>query len=145
IETKRGQSSGGPSFEYDGYVSAASPARRLDLLNGAEYRQFVKGKVADWRTDSTAFRTRHPGADTVFTIHFADSAATFNALDPSKVVLGTDNTDWARAMTRSTVTHNHNLAFSGGGEDTRYRASMNYAKEDGVTLSTGLERTPGRP
>src|SRR2546430_2396852 len=47
-------------------------------------------------------------------------------------------------MTRSTVTHNHNLAFSGGGEDTRYRASMNYAKEDGVTLSTGLERIQGR-
>src|SRR2546430_16171688 len=47
-------------------------------------------------------------------------------------------------MTRSTVTHNHNLAFSGGGEDTRYRASMNYAKEDAVTLSTGLERIQGR-
>src|SRR5438477_156249 len=47
-------------------------------------------------------------------------------------------------MTRNVVTHNHNLAFSGGGEDTRYRASMNYAKEDGVTLSTGLERIQGR-
>ena len=144
IETKRGQTSGGPSFEYDGYVAAASPARRYDLLNGTEYRQFVQDKVALWRTDSTAFRTRHPGADTVFTIHFADSAASFNALNPSKVVLGTANTDWASAMTRSTVTHNHNLAFSGGGEDTRYRASMNYAKEDGVTLSTGLERIQGR-
>src|SRR6267154_2648535 len=144
IETKRGQTSGGPSFEYDGYVAAASPARRYDLLNGGEYRQFVTDKVALWRTDSTAFRTRHPGADTVFTIHFADSAASFNALDPSKVVLGSANTDWASAMTRSTVMHNHNLAFSGGSEDTRYRASMNYAKEDGVTLSTGLERIQGR-
>src|SRR5437870_3135857 len=144
IETKRGQTSGGPSFEYDGYVAASSPTKRYDLLNGTEYRQFDADKVALWRTDSTAFRTRHPGADTIFTSHFKDSSATFNALDPSKVVLGTANTDWASAMTRNVVTHNHNLAFSGGGEDTRYRASMNYAKEDGVTLSTGLERIQGR-
>src|SRR5438309_241538 len=86
IETKRGQTSGGPSFEYDGYVAASSPTKRYDLLNGTEYRQFVADKVALWRTDSTAFRTRHPGADTIFTSHFKDSSATFNALDPSTVV-----------------------------------------------------------
>src|SRR5947208_2145588 len=160
IETKRGQTSGGPTFEYDGYVAAASPAKRLDLLTGAEFRQFVQNRVDDWRTDSTAFRTRHPGADTVFTIHFGDSAATFNALDPKHlkalvllVKTGPNpgdtariisNTDWASAITRTSVTHNHNLAFSGGNEATRYRASMNYAKEEGVTLSTGLERIQGR-
>src|SRR5205823_13205521 len=49
-----------------------------------------------------------------------------------------------RSITRSSVTHNHNLAFSGGSEATRYRASLNYAKEEGVTLSTGLERIQGR-
>ena len=143
IETKKGQGSGGPTFEYDGYVAAASPAKRLDVLTGAEFRQFVATRVGDWRRDSSAFRTRHP-ADTVFTKHFADSAALFNALDPSLVSLGSANTDWASAITRTSVTHNHNLAFSGGNEATRYRASMNYAKEEGVTLSTGLERIQGR-
>ena len=144
IETKRGQTSGGPTFEYDGYVAAASPAKRLPLLNGTEFRSFVARRVTDWRNDSTAFRTRHPGADTVYTLHFADSAAKFNALDPSLVSLGPANTDWASAITRTSVTHNHDLAFSGGNETTRYRASMNYAKEEGVTLSTGLERIQGR-
>ena len=145
IETKRGQTSGGPAFEYDGYVAAASPAKRYDLLNGAEFRQFVQNSVVSWRGDSTAFRTRHPGADTVFTLHFPDSAAAFNALDPSHLAtFGPANTDWSSAITRTSVTHNHNLAFSGGDEATRYRASMNYAKEEGVTLSTGLERIQGR-
>ncbi len=144
IETKRGQTSGGPTFEYDGYVAAASPAKRLPLLTGAEYRQFVARRVTDWRNDSTAFNGRHGPTDTVFTKHFADSAATFNALDPSLVSLGPANTDWASAITRTSVTHNHDLAFSGGNEATRYRASMNYAKEEGVTLSTGLERIQGR-
>jgi TonB-dependent starch-binding outer membrane protein SusC len=144
IETKRGQTSGGPSFEYDGYVAAASPAKRLPLLTGAEYRDFVQRRVTDWRNDSSAFSGRHGPTDTIFTKHFADSAAKFNALDPSLVSLGPANTDWASAITRTSVTHNHDLAFSGGNEATRYRASMNYAKEEGVTLSTGLERIQGR-
>ena len=145
IETKRGQATiAGPSFEYDGYVSTASPVRRLDVLTGSEYRSFVQTSVAKWRADSTAFNGRHPATDTIFTKHFADSAGFFNALDPSKAVLGSANTDWASALTRSAVLHSHNLAFSGGSEDTRYRASVNYANEQGVSLSTGLERIQGR-
>src|SRR3989441_8672784 len=145
IETKRGQAAGGATFEYDGYVSTSSPSRHLAVLNGNEYRSFVQGSVANWRADSTAFSSRHPPADTIFTKHFGDSAATFNALDPSHLgALGTANTNWENAVTRSSITHNHNLAFSGGSEDTHYRASLNYAKEQGVTLSSGLERIQGR-
>src|SRR5712691_2651981 len=67
VETKRGQSAGGPTFEYDGYVSTSSPSRHLDVLNGNEYRTFVQGSVANWRVDSTAFSGRHGPADTIFT------------------------------------------------------------------------------
>jgi len=145
IETKRGQSSAGPTFEYDGYVSTASPARRLGVLTGSEYRTFVNNSVADWRADSAAFSGRHGPADTVFTKHFGDSASTFDALAPSVLAgLGSSNTDWEKAVTRSSVTHNHNLSFAGGTEDTHYRASMNYANEQGVTLSSGLQRIQGR-
>src|SRR6266571_763368 len=145
VETKRGQATGGATFEYDGYVSTSSPSRHLDVLNGNEYRTFVQGSVADWRKDSTAFGGRHGPADTIFTKHFGDSSATFNALDPTHLgSLGTANTNWESALTRSSITHNHNLAFSGGSEDTHYRASVNYANEQGVTLSSGLERIQGR-
>ena len=160
IETKRGQTAGGATFEYDGYVSTSSPSRHLDVLNGNEYLAFVQGSVADWRNDSIAFSGRHGPADTIFTKHFGDSAATFNALDPTHLgnlgvlwktgpnpgdtVRTIYNTNWEGALTRSSITHNHNLAFSGGSEDTHYRASVNYAKEQGVTLSSGLERIQGR-
>src|SRR5439155_17634189 len=52
IETKRGQASGGPSFEYDGYVSTSSPSRHLDLLTGSEYAAFVRAQVAAGQLDS---------------------------------------------------------------------------------------------
>jgi TonB-linked SusC/RagA family outer membrane protein len=145
IETKKGNASTGPTFEYDGYVSTSSPARRLDVLNGAEYRAFVTTQVGDWRSDSTSFCGRHPACATDTSVHYADSSAIFDGLKPSHLTsLGSANTDWASAITRSSVTHNHNLSFSGGTEATRYRASLNYANQQGVTLSSGLERIQGR-
>jgi iron complex outermembrane receptor protein len=116
VETKQGRSrTGGPSIEYDGYASTASPARRLDVLNGNEYRQFVQEQVAAGNLDS---------------IHLSQ--------------LGPANTNWENAVTRSAITHNHNLSFAGGNEGTRYRASLNYMKQEGVTLSSALERIQGR-
>jgi len=148
IETKKGNASSGPTFEYDGYVSTSSPTRRLDVLNGAEYRAFVTPQVTAWQGDSNSFCGRHPacGTDTaVYNPQFRDSVGGFAGMATSHLnALGTANTDWAAAITRSSVTHNHNLSFSGGTEATRYRASLNYANEQGVTLSSGLERIQGR-
>ena len=130
IETKRGQASVGPTFEYDGYVATSSPAKYLDLLSSAEYAQYIRQQVAAGKLDSV--RLTHLGL-------LVKTGP--NPGDTTRVI---SNTDWDRAITRTSVTHNHNLAFSGGSEATRYRASMNYAKEEGVTLSTGLERIQGR-
>ena len=149
IETKKGNASSGPTFEYDGYVSTSSPARRLDVLNGSEYRAFVNSQVGAFVSDSSGFCGRHSlivgcgGTDT--TLRYSDSAGSFRGLPSSHLsALGSANTDWAQAITRSSVTHNHNLSFSGGTEATRYRASLNYANQQGVTLSSGLERIQGR-
>jgi iron complex outermembrane receptor protein len=149
IETKKGNASSGPTFEYDGYVSTSSPARRLDVLNGAEYRAFITGQVSAFVSDSSGFCGRHSlivgcgGTDT--TVRYSDSAGAFAGLPSSHLsALGPANTDWAAAITRSSVTHNHNLSFSGGTEATRYRASLNYANQQGVTLASGLERIQGR-
>src|SRR5213594_249874 len=126
--------SGGPTIEYDSYVAASSPAKRLDLVTAGEYRTFVTAQVGSWRADSTGFSTRHPPIDTIFTKHFADSSNAFAGLVPSHLTaLGTANTDWADAISRTAVTHNHDLSFAGGSEDTRYRASLNYMKQQGVT------------
>src|SRR5690242_6114138 len=115
IETKKGGTTGGPSIEYDGYVAASSPARRLDVLSGSEYAAFIQQQVT---------------AGNLTPVHLT--------------TLGGANTNWEDAVTRTSVTHNHNLSFSGGSDVTRYRASMNYGKEEGVALSSGLERIQGR-
>src|SRR5437867_5973971 len=120
IETKRGQTTGGPTFEYDGYVSTASPSRHLDVLTGSEYAAFVRTQVAAGKLDSARLSKIGQRIQTGP-----------NPGDTNRVVY---NTNWENAVTRSSVTHNHNLAFSGGSEDTHYRASLNYAKDEGVKI-----------
>src|SRR5437867_12671914 len=120
IETKRGQTTGGPTFEYDGYVSTASPSRHLDVLSGSEYAAFVRQQVQAGNFDSARLGQ----------LGVLQSTGPLPG-DTLRVVY---NTNWENAVTRSSVTHNHNLAFSGGSEDTHYRASLNYAKDEGVKI-----------
>jgi len=40
-------------------------------------------------------------------------------------ILGDENTDWFGAVTKNTLSQNHNVAFTGGTEKLNYRASIN--------------------
>lgn len=54
------------------------------------------------------------------------------------------DTDWQDKVMRTTVSQEHNLSFSGGGERTTYRASGNYSVQEGLVRESGLERLSGR-
>ncbi|HEX6926486.1 MAG TPA: TonB-dependent receptor [Longimicrobiaceae bacterium] len=114
ITTKRG-TEGQTQLVYDTYIASSSPSRKLDVLTGDEYREFVQEQVAAGQ------------------------------LDPARLDnLGTANTDWEDELLRSAITHSHNLSFSGGSGGTRYRGSLNYLNQEGVVRSSGLERLSGR-
>jgi iron complex outermembrane receptor protein len=60
---------------------------------------------------------------------------------------GTDygaTTDWYKEITRTAISHQHNLSFSGGNEHTTYNASVNYRDAQGVAITTGLKQLNGR-
>ena len=115
IETKHGQRDRS-TFEYDSYVSVSTRARSLDLLTGDQYRQFIQEQVAAG-----------------------------NLLQASLDQLGQANTDWEREVTGGTaITHNHNVAFSGGTQSSQYRASFNYMNQEGLALNSALKRFQGR-
>src|SRR5690606_15791663 len=58
--------------------------------------------------------------------------------------LGNANTDWQDAITRTALSHNHNLAIGGGTENTTYRASVGYLNQEGIVINSGQERITGR-
>lgn len=114
IQTKRG-ARGSSAVDYDVYVAAASPARKLNLLTGDRYRAFVQDQV------------------------------TKKTLPVSQLaLLGSANTDWEQELTHTGIATSHNMAFAGGSDQTRYRASLNYFDQKGVVISNGIKRYQGR-
>jgi len=60
---------------------------------------------------------------------------------------GTDygfSTDWYDEITRTAISHQHNLSFSGGNEHTTYNASVNYRDAEGIAITTGFKQLNGR-
>ncbi len=114
IQTRRGLSRKS-SVDYDTYVAASSPARSLKLLDGDRYRAFVTKEVANK-----------------------------NLAASQLAGLGTANTNWEDALTRTGYATNHNLSFSGGSTATTYRASLNYFDQKGIVEGNGLKRYQGR-
>ncbi len=114
IQTKKG-ARGASSVEYDTYVAGSNAARHLDFLTGDQYRTFVQQQVAAGKLPASQ-----------------------NALN------GDANTDWERALLRTGYATSHNLAFSGGSQQTNYRASLNYFDTQGIVRSNGLKRYQGR-
>src|SRR6266566_1650723 len=140
-----GTATGGPSIEYDTYVAAASPAKYLNLATAGQFRTYITGQVGVWRADSASSCAAKPAFCKDHTTFKDSLAGKLAGLGPSSLgAMGNASTDWYRAVTRTAVTHNHDLSFSGGSEDTRYRASLNYMNQQGVSLANGLERIQGR-
>ena len=69
---------------------------------------------------------------------FADAVATYA---PARVasLLG-QNTDWFSVIDRTGYGQDHNLAFSGTGNDMRYRLSLGYLTQDGVIRASSTEK-----
>ncbi|WP_160715868.1 TonB-dependent receptor [Chitinophaga solisilvae] len=66
-----------------------------------------------------------------------------NNIDASAFDFGA-NTNWQKAITRTGLSHSHNISMGGGKDHTRYSASVNYLNNEGVVLNSGLERIIGR-
>ena len=114
ITTRRGSASR-PELTYDTYAGYSTRSRTLEVLDGDEYRAFVQGEVAAGRLAATRL-----------------------------TALGQANTNWEQALLRNATTQSHNLAFSGGAANTRYRGSLGLFDQQGIVLSSGLRRLSGR-
>lgn len=52
--------------------------------------------------------------------------------------------DWQDQIFRTAVTQSHDIALSGGNEQTSYRASLNYMDQEGVIISSNMEKLASR-
>ncbi len=118
ITTKSGKSEK-MKVSYSGSVGIQSPSNKLDLLNAADYKR-VLNEIIDAGGDSEANRV-------------------------GEIAGGGAGTDWQDEVTRqNAITHEHQLAFSGGNSKTFYYSSFNYVNQEGIVKNTSFERIGAR-
>ena len=54
------------------------------------------------------------------------------------------NTNWQDEVTRTGISHNHNLAYTGSQANTTFGASINYFDNQGIIKTTSLKRVTAR-
>ena len=110
ISTKKGRRDE-TAVRYKATVSVSTAAKKLDLLNAAEWA----------RMEKDYFGNRGGYSD-------ADIAS-----------LG-EGTDWQSEVLRSGVSQIHELSISGGSEKTRFLLSGNYTDQQGIVLNSDFQR-----
>jgi TonB-linked SusC/RagA family outer membrane protein len=117
ITTKRGQK-GRTRVNYDNWAGWTQPARLFDLLNAEQYVT-IKNEAA-----------RNAGLPDQFFLETRDGRPI--------------DTDWYDEVFRTGFSHNHNLGFSGGGDNTNFYISLGYTSQEGMIKRNEFERYSAR-
>lgn len=110
ITTKKG-SKGRTTVNYDGYITAASPAKLHKLLGAQDFVTIANEKRENWGEKGQA------------------------VYDPS----GPD-TNWNDYIFRTGFQHNHSLSASGGTDKSQYYVSFGFTEQEGIVRANDLNR-----
>jgi TonB-linked SusC/RagA family outer membrane protein len=117
ITTKQGRAGEG-TFDYRGYVAAESIAKQQPTADRGEYLRLIEETT---------------------NLNGGDGAATRAQNDFG------GSTDWVDEVTRTGISHVHNLSYSGGAGNTTYRAAVNYRDIQGIgAVNDGFRQLNGR-
>lgn len=131
VTTKRGSRSGG-MVTYDGYLTVGRLARKVDLLNAQEFLRVEEIAYQNAGKYGLGAVTPDPKAKRTDPRLFdADGNPLYD-------------TDWQEEGFQTAFSHNHQLTFSGGDANNSYAVNLGYRNEDGILLTSSLERYSGR-
>ncbi|MDL2309978.1 TonB-dependent receptor [Parabacteroides sp. OttesenSCG-928-B22] len=123
ITTKKGQRDSKPRISYNGNVSVSQVTKKVDMLDGKEYVDFVQNLYG--YTDEEFLASPEYAA-----LGYYDAQG--NHLFA--------NTDWQDEIYRTAVSTDHNLTISGGLKNMPYRVSVGYTNQDGILKTSSFER-----
>ena len=126
ITTKAGTRSG-VKVNYDMYVGSQNPGEKPDfLLNAQEYADL---QWLVYQNDGTS--ETHP-------VYGPSSAAS-----PSFPAWAAD-TDWYKTITQKALIMNHDISLSGGNENSKFYAGLNYFNQEGIVITNFAKRFSAR-
>ena len=140
ITTKKGRAGQAPKVSYNGNISIASKKKTLDVMNAAEYREFIKNTYGE---DSKAYK-----ALGWYDVKETNVEKTYDKDGKFTGYRGTyeqgeqhfADTDWQNEILRTTVSHDHNVTVAGGLKNLPYRVSLGYTNNEGIVKTSKFER-----
>lgn len=140
ITTKKG-SQGEGRISYDGWISLSSLGNRPATMNSQQLHDlrvdaYGNGYMINNPTATAADRQAYLGSTDFTSMAFSDQElAGYNS---GKTY------DWVKQVTKTGVTHNHNISFSKATDKSNIYLSMNLSNMDGVVVGTTQTKYSGR-
>ncbi len=128
VTTKRGNAGKGVHISYDGSVSISSMAKKMDVMNSAEWMAAFKQGLEN----ANAWQGKN--FDTDLSKIFTDER--FFRSDGTPIY----DTDWQDEASRTAISHNHQLSIQRSGEDSSVGAFLNYTDQQGILLNSYYKR-----
>ena len=126
ITTKKRRGGNRPAtLAYDGFVTVQTIARKMEFLDAGDYRRLISQGVKGFNQNQDP------------------SAPGYSNLSGTNDEFGA-TTDWFDEITRTPVSHNHNLTLQGGNAQTSYTASVNYRNWQGIFKKSDASQLLGR-
>ena len=126
ITTKKGQNKG-VKVNYDMYVGSQNPSLgKVDILNTQEYADL---QWLVYKNDGTT--ETHP-------IYGESTNAS-----PS-IPAWAGDTDWFDVISRNALIQNHDVSLSGGNDNARFYAGLNYFNQEGIIITNFAKRYSAR-
>ncbi|WP_431211030.1 SusC/RagA family TonB-linked outer membrane protein [Puia sp. P3] len=132
ITTKTGRSNTPPSVQLSYSSVVSTPYRTPKLLNASQYRTLITEAAQNAFMDDTV------GGPPYFHLGITDSVL------KSQTWFGTANTAWIKQVTRTTFSNHVGLSISGGGQTSKYFASIAYNNTPGIVDNTNYRRISGK-
>ncbi|WP_426276236.1 SusC/RagA family TonB-linked outer membrane protein [Chryseobacterium sp. S-02] len=125
ITTKGGRKKAKTSINYNGFLGVRKIQNTIDVLDPYQYvlYQYELYNKAGVLTDIEAFKTRY---------------GTYDQLGKYKDVKKRDWQD--EVFGREAFNFTHNLAITGGSDNSSFSLSLNNVQEDGIMIGSGFKR-----
>lgn len=112
ITTKKGRKGQKLSISYNGSATVSMKRKTIDVMNGDEYREFVK-KLYEGNS----------------------------RYDEAVGALGTANTDWQNEIYQTAFSQDHGVTLTGSaGATLPYRVSLGYTGQEGILKTSDFKR-----
>ena len=135
ITTKRGVKSDKPVISYDSYLSVGQLAKKMPLMNAAEWWQTYNATM-----DNAA--KYDPEGYAQGRYEKVSTASMPNLFDSSGNPIY--DTDWQDEAYRTATSHNHQVSIRGGGDKTLFSAHLGYMHREALMKNNYLDRFSGR-